>query len=126
MNYRLVAAAVILGFYAALAAVLFVMAPDMSETAWPRVLSIFSAFGAMATAAASVLLGVEVQRTNVDAANARTERAALQLGASRQVIRDALAASQVAAAPGTQATADARLGEVRTILAGGAVDTDAD
>ena len=124
MNYRLVAAAAILGCYAALAGVLFAMAPGMTEAAWPRVLSVFSAFGAMATAAASVLLGVEVQRTNVDAANARTLQATLQLAASRNAIRDALAATSRVPVSAAQATDDARLGEVQTILARAALETD--
>ena len=117
MNYRLIAAAVILALYAGLAMVMFLSAGAWQDQQWTHALAIFTAFGAMATAAASVLLGVEVQRTNVEAAERRSDEAMTQLGALREAHRIALNAA--ADGPGLAAQslpADQRLAMVRAVL----------
>ncbi len=67
MNYRLISAAVILALYAGLGAVLLFRYGSVTDAAvWTHALTIYTSFGSMATAAASVLLGIEVQQRNVD------------------------------------------------------------
>ncbi len=121
MNYRLIAAAVILALYAGLGVALLVCSAvgNWPETQWAHALTVFSAFGAMATAAASVLLGIEVQQTNVTEAQNSLKVASVELGALRETHRIALAAAggTVAAAAST-APADQRLDAVRSILTG--------
>lgn len=99
-RYRLWAAAVIMTLYAALCAyMIFVLsASPQNSPRWDHALVIFNAFGAIATTAAGVLLGTEIQQQNVNAANqevarvkaaARTALSALNEPASAERTSDA-------------------------------------
>lgn len=118
MNYRLVTAAVILALYAILAVVMLLAGSNWAEDRWAHALTIFTSFGAIATAAASVLLGVEVQQNNVDAARRRTEEVTGQLAALREAHRIAMAtANGPVATAGNAGSAEDRLERVRSLLA---------
>lgn len=117
MNYRLVAAAVILVAYAGLAGFMMFCAQGWEEPGWSHGLTVFSAFGAIATAAASVLLGVEVQQANVAQANQRADQATANFAAARQAVRSAIAAADGPAInAAAQLTSDDRLALMHSML----------
>ena len=120
-KYNLIAAAIILALYALLGVTLLICsAVDPVKWAgeqWAHALTIFSAFGAMATTGASVLLGIEVQRTNVSEAQDRVQKTSEQLGALRQTHEAVLAAVNGTPAAIDVSGAQDRLNAVRAALA---------
>ena len=113
MNYRLLAAAVILGLYLALAIAILLQAARWEGSAWDHAMAIFASFGAIATAAASVLLGVEVQQANVEGARKEAGAATAQFAALAERHRIALAALS---APAEGEADEGRLARVRDLL----------
>ena len=107
-TYRLIAAAILLGMYLTIACILLWLLyhPGNPAPAWDQVLVIFNAIGAIATTAAGVLLGVEIQRESVTradrAADDAKKDAALKSNAVRTALMDidALQAGAAAAVAG--------------------------
>ena len=73
-SYRLIAAGLILLVYFGISAVILSnLFGDSALKNWDQIIVIFNAVGTLATAACGVLLGVEVQKANVDAARGKAE-----------------------------------------------------
>ncbi len=92
-TYRLVAAAILLTMYFTIACILLYLLyhPPVNPPVWDQVLVIFNAIGAIATTAAGVLLGVEIQRENVVRADEKAEKAKTDAEQKGAAIRAALA-----------------------------------
>lgn len=114
-SHRLIAAGAILAAYFVVAGILLTMLVSGDRWEWSQILVIFNAVGALATAAAGVLFGAEIQQANVRnaqqvsqahaAASARKDQAMLEALASldsasegaanaRSILRHAVAAAR--------------------------------
>ena len=111
-TYRLIAAAILLGMYLTIACILLWLLyhPGTPAPAWDQVLVIFNAIGAIATTAAGVLLGVEIQRESVTRADKAADDAKKDAALKSNAVRTALteidtlqSGSAAAAAGGLQA-----------------------
>ena len=95
-SYRLIAAGVILAAYFVVAAILLAMLVSRDNWDWNQILVIFNAVGALATTAAGVLFGAEIQQANVRnalqtgqahaAASARKDQAMMEALASLRTV----------------------------------------
>jgi hypothetical protein len=92
-SYRLITAGVILIVYFAVAAVVLynVIGTTVAESTWSQVVFVFNAIGALATTAAGVLLGAEVQQANVRGAQRDSQAHAAAAARKDQAALDALA-----------------------------------
>ncbi len=117
-SYRLITAGVLLLAYLAFAGVLLWLlysVPREKAPEWNNVLVIFNAIGALATAAVGVLLGVEVQQANVEAAQMRAEQSAAETARKNTGIFAALASLEGATTMAAT-SADPGLSAARTAL----------
>jgi hypothetical protein len=92
-SYRLITAGVILILYFAIAAVVLynVIGTPVAETTWSQIVFVFNAIGALATTAAGILLGAEVQQANVRGAQRDSQAHAAAAARKDQAALDALA-----------------------------------
>lgn len=114
-SYRIVTAAVILVLYCILCAYLLAMVAGFSDTQWTRAAGIFSAFGALATTSAGILLGVESQAGTVADARAQAEAAttrAVEASARERSLFAALADH----APGTPRSAEEKIAAATAVF----------
>jgi hypothetical protein len=116
--YRLVAAAILLGIYLIIACILLWLLYNPGEKTsapdWNHVLVIFNAIGAIATSAAGVLLGVEIQRENVVRADEAKKMAEADSNRKADAVRTALA--RIDALNGGAAAVNVNLDPVRLVL----------
>jgi len=90
-NSKLIAAGVIVAIYFIVAGVLlYELYQPRQGVDWDHVLTIFNAIGAVATAAAGVLLGVQIQQGHVDAAKRAEEAKAADVTRKDVALRQAL------------------------------------
>jgi hypothetical protein len=90
-NSKLIAAGIIVAIYFIVAGVLLAKLYGTGTTPdWDHVLTIFNAIGALATAAAGVLLGVQIQQSHVDTANSAKQAKADESARKDVALRQAL------------------------------------
>ena len=98
-SYRLIAAAVIVVAYFIVAGILLNKALSGGTIPnWDQIIVVFNAVGALATTAAGVLLGAEVQQSNVRAAQFESRARAAEVQQMRSAIADALESLEPTAA----------------------------
>jgi hypothetical protein len=123
-SYRLIAAGLILLVYFGISGV--ILASLLGNTPlknWDQIIVIFNAVGALATTACGVLLGVEVQQANVDAARGESQSLSRQVGRKDAAALEALGHLEATnpAARGADPLAGARSALQRGLAAGDAV-----
>jgi hypothetical protein len=132
-SYRLYVAGIILAIYFSIAGYLLyrIYNPGPGEApVWDQVVFVFNAVGAIATTAAGVLLGVEVQQGNVNAARREARDAAIVSARKDEAVRAALehlednAARGESGASGAAPVSRARLTLQRSLGLGPAVPSD--
>lgn len=91
-NSKLIAAGVIVGVYFIVAGVLLfnLYNPGKTPPDWDHVLTIFNAIGALATAAAGVLLGVQIQQGHLDSVKRDRDGQAAEATRKDNALRQAL------------------------------------
>jgi len=114
-SYRLVTAGLILIAYFAVSGILLSRvlgaSPALQAGTWEQVIVIFNAVGAIATTAAGVLFGAEIQQANVRDARGEAQREAANAAKTREAAMQALESlegSSAAAADGGGASLAAR------------------
>lgn len=113
-RHRLIAAVIILGVYLLVAGIFIIK--GFSGTAaenWTQVMAVFNAVGALATTAAGVLFGADIQQGNVDEANRTAVEAAATTARREEALRATLVALQ-----GGQGIADPIAAARQQILSG--------
>jgi hypothetical protein len=107
-SYRLVTAGVILAAYFVAAGLLLAMLVSRERWDWNQILVIFNAVGALATAAAGVLFGAEIQQGNVRNAQQVGQAHAAASARKDQAMLEALASLDPAGEPHGAGAANAR------------------
>ncbi|TMJ16147.1 MAG: hypothetical protein E6G94_04945 [Alphaproteobacteria bacterium] len=100
-SYRLITAAVILIAYAVVAGVVLykvIGGSPLADATWNQVVLVFNAVGALATTAAGVLLGAEVQQANVRSAQRDAQSLAAAAARKHEAALNALASLDPATA----------------------------
>lgn len=91
-SHRLYLAGGILAIYLLIAGLLIwqVLSSGVPSPEWDQVIVVFNAIGALATTAAGVLLGVEIQQGNVDSARHEARNSAAAAARKDEAVRSAL------------------------------------
>ena len=121
-SYRLVMAAIILAIYFIFAGVLLYNLYHAGSAApdWSQVLAVFNAIGALATTAAGVLFGVEIQQGNVDSSLREAQEQAKIAGERKGIIASAF--EQLEPSAQGAVGADVQAGQARRTLLRGLAD----
>ena len=117
-SYRLYVAGGILAIYLIIAGMLMwkVLSVDLPTAKWDQVIVIFNAIGALATTAAGVLLGVEIQQGNVDSARHEARNSAAGAARKDEAVRSALEHLEGAGAASAAVATDASVSRARLAL----------
>jgi hypothetical protein len=117
-SYRLYVAGGILAIYLIIAGMLVwkVLSPGIPAQNWDQVIVIFNAIGTLATIAAGVLLGVEIQQGNVDAARHEARNSAAVAARKDEAVRAALEHLEGAGATSAAVATDASVSRARLTL----------
>lgn len=117
-TYRLYVAGGVLALYLIVAGTLIwnILSADIPAARWDQVIVIFNAIGALATTAAGVLLGVEIQQGNVDAARHDARNSAAAAARKDEAARAALEHLEDGGTASATVAADASISRARLAL----------